>query len=78
MKYTKHFTEATFFTAEDKDYADDCTGLGLSLYELEITPPNLIKPGTAQGVAPGLPTKSYEDFAVYPIDLSDNDERIGL
>lgn len=68
-KYTTQMEAAVFFNEEDKEYAEDCLGLGLNLYTVEVSTPVLVKEGS-------MVKKEEEDtgtgekfWEVYPMDL---------
>lgn len=73
VKYTKMFTAAAFFTEWDKDDAEDCIDLGLNLYSLEVSAPELVKEGTVSTMTLGIPERSFEDLAVHSLNLFGKD-----
>lgn len=75
VKYTQTFTTATFFTEWDKDDAEDCIDLGLNLYSVEVSAPELEKEGTVSAVMPGVPERAFDDWAVNPMDLFGKEQK---
>lgn len=69
VKYTPDFETAIFFTEGDKDDAEDCIELGLSLYSLEISELILVSSGSVGAVGSCLPEKSFKDWEVHKMNL---------
>lgn len=64
-------TDAYFFNAETAKDAEDCFDMGLSLYEVEISEPRLVKNGVA-GITPDTgSTFSMKKFEVHSMKLGD-------
>lgn len=72
VKYTPRYTAATFFSAEEKDDAEDCIELGLHLYEVEVSEPVQVSEGIVSTPTPGVKAKSFDDWQVHPMDLFGN------
>lgn len=69
VKYTDKLAEAVFFDYDSKDDAEDCLGLGLGLYAMELSEPIRVTPPTVTDLKGTGPSKEFSNWEVHSMDL---------
>lgn len=68
VQYTDNFAGAHFFPEEEVGDAEDCLGLGLDLYSVEVSNPVLVKNSTEREV-PVQDGGTFAQWEVHPMDF---------